>query len=396
LPEAAFIDDAESFAALVEEVAEAPVYGIDTEFHRERTYFAKLALMQVAWPGGVALVDPLAIDVAGFARVLSGPGLAILHAADQDLEVLERACGVVPGQMFDTQIAAGFLGYSSASLVSLVERLLSRRLEKGDQLTDWTRRPLTEAQRRYAAGDVAHLLEMYEVLTERLSARGRLGWAREECALALERSRATHVPEEAWWRLRQARQLRGRERGVAQEVAAWRERKAQELDQPTRFLISDLALASIAHRPPSTRSELEQVRSIESRHLAGGGAAEILAAIERGLSLTGGELRLPPGPVGEAIAKPAVTLASAWVSERARELEIDPAILATRADLVAFLQDPPEGRLQSSWRRALVGEPILRLVAGEAALALNGSALVLEERSRIAFHLTDTDTDIDS
>jgi ribonuclease D len=284
--------------------------------------------------------------------------------------------------MFDTQIAAGFLGISSASLVSLVERLLGRRLEKGDQLTDWTRRPLNESQLRYAAGDVAHLLDLYAELHRRLEEKGRLEWAEAECALALERSRTPVVPEEAWWRLRQARQLRGRDRGVAQEVAAWRERKAQELDQPTRFLISDLALASIAHRPPASRSELGQVRSMEPRHLAGGGADEILAAVARGLTLGNAELHLPPGPSGGDVAKPAVTLVAAWVSERAKELEIDQAILATRADLVAFLQEPPAERLQESWRNALVGEPIRRLVAGDVALALDGAALVLEERSR--------------
>ncbi len=135
------IDEPEALRRLVAELAGAERYGLDTEFHRERTYFPHLALLQVAWPGGIALVDPLAVDVAPLAEVLAGPGLAVLHAADQDLEVLERACGRVPSRLFDTQLAAGFIGFSSPSLSSLVERVLGRRLEKGDQLTDWTRRP---------------------------------------------------------------------------------------------------------------------------------------------------------------------------------------------------------------------------------------------------------------
>ena len=382
MPEPRLVTSDLALVDLVAELADSPQYGIDTEFHRERTYFARLALLQVGWPGGIALIDPLSVEISRFADVLQGPGVAIFHAADQDLEVLERACGCVPKSIFDTQVAAGFLGISSASLVSLVEKMLARRLEKGDQLTDWTRRPLTDSQVRYAAGDVAHLIDLYDDLRNRLEAKGRLSWAEAECALALERSRQPVVPEEAWWRLRQARQLRGRDRGVAQEVAAWRERKAQSVDQPTRFLLSDLALASIAQRPPATRAELDQVRSIESRHLGGGGAEEILGAVGRGLALSNADLHLPPGPQGESVAKPAVTLAAAWVSERAKELQIDQAILATRADLVAFMQDPPVGRLQESWRNELVGEPIRRLVAGDLSLALEGQTLVLEERSR--------------
>ncbi len=368
--------------ALVAELLEAPAYALDTEFHRERTYYPRLALLQVAWGGQVALVDPLVVEVRALAAVLSGPGLAVLHAADQDLEVLDRACGVVPNRLVDTQLCAGFVGFASPSLGTLVERVLGIRLEKGDQLTDWTRRPLTDTQRRYAASDVAHLLELWDALRAQLEAAGRLEWAEQECALLLERPRAAVDPDEAWWRLKHARQLRGRDRGVAQAVAAWRERRAAELDVPTRFIMSDLALGAIAHRPPTTRAELEHVRGVDARQLGGGAADALLAAIEAGRALAPEALRLPPPPTGEAIAKPAVALVSAWTAERARALGIDPGILATRADLVAFLQDPPGGRLQHSWRAAYVGEPIRRLVAGEASLALSGGALVLEERSR--------------
>ncbi|HVC25536.1 MAG TPA: HRDC domain-containing protein [Acidimicrobiales bacterium] len=377
------VEDAAALATLIGELAGEPAYALDTEFHRERTYYPKLALLQVAWSGGIALVDPLAVDVAPFAAILASDALAVLHAADQDLEVLERACGRVPTRLFDTQLAAGFLGMSTPSLSSLVERMLGTRLEKGDQLTDWTRRPLTETQRRYAAGDVLHLLELHELIGARLSALGRVEWAQEECGILLGRSHAPVVPEEAWWRLKHARQLHRRERAIAQSVAAWRERRAQALDQPTRFVLSDLALVSIAHRPPSTRAELEQVRNLDARQLGAGGAADVLAAVAEGLELPAGAIRVPPAHRGEGVARPAVAIATAWLGERARQLEIDPAILATRADLAEFFQDRPGGRLVSSWRNDLVGEPLRRLAAGDAALALDGGdTLVLEERSR--------------
>ncbi|HTW99251.1 MAG TPA: HRDC domain-containing protein [Acidimicrobiales bacterium] len=376
------ISDPTALADLVAELVRADRYGLDTEFHRERSYFPHLALVQVAWPGGIALVDPLAVDVAPLAEVLAGPGLAVLHAADQDLEVLDRACGRVPSRLFDTQLAAGFIGFSSPSLSSLVERLLGQRLEKGDQLTDWTRRPLTPAQLRYAASDVAHLLELHDRIAAELDSTGRSAWAAEECALMLARARSAVLPEEAWWRLKHARQLRGPERGIAQCVAAWRERRAQALDLPVRFILSDLALLSITHRPPRTRSELEQVRSLDIRQLGGAAASELLEAVAAGRSLGSRLLRLPPSQGTSAPVRPAVTLAASWLAERAQALRIDPAILATRADLVAYLQERPEGRLVNTWRHGLIGEPLARLAAGELALAFGADgSLVLEERT---------------
>ncbi len=377
------VADEEALGSVIEELAGEALYGFDTEFHRERTYYPRLALLQICWPGKIALVDPLAVDIAPFAKILGGPALAVVHACDQDLEVLQQACGVLPQRIFDTQLAAGFLGLSAPSLGTLAERLLALHLEKGDQLTDWTRRPLAEAQLAYAAGDVAYLLELYEVITERLNRRGRLGWAEAECALSLERGRSDVVPEEVWWKLRQARQLRGRARGIAQEVAAWRELRAQRIDVPVRSVLPDLALVSIAQRPPKSRHDLEQVRTIDGRHLGGGAAESLLGAIERGASLPPDSLHLPPVAQGEPAARPAAALAAAWVQERARQLDIDPAILATRADVVAYLKEPPSGRLTLSWRNELVGEPLRRLVAGEVAVAFEGASLVLEQRSHL-------------
>jgi ribonuclease D len=379
------VADAAALRSLLDELRGVDAYALDTEFHRERTYFARLALLQVAWPGGIALVDPLAVDVAPFAEVLSSPALAVIHAAEQDLEVLERACGTTPRRLFDTQLAAGFLGMSTPSLAALVEHVLHLRLEKGDQLTDWTRRPLSDEQCQYAAHDVAHLLELQRVIVERLAATGRGAWAEEECAVLLARARLPIVPEEAWWRLRRARQLRGAERGVAQSVAAWRERRAQSLDRPVRFILSDLALAAIAHRPPRDRDDLAHVRNLELHSLGDQVVGELLAVAAEGTKLPPEAIHLPPGPQGDAVGKPAVALALAFAGELARHLDIDPSLLATRADVVGFLQQPAEGRLTTSWRHEIVGEPLIRLVTGKAALALEDGSLVLEERSHHRF-----------
>src|SRR5690242_5373324 len=169
-----WVDDASKLAALVEELADEPRYALDTEFHGERSYWPRLALIQIAWPNGLALVDPLAMDPAPLGEVLSGPGTMVAHAADQDLAILERACGAVPTTLFDTQVAAGFCGLGTPSLAATVEKLLGSRLAKGDRLTDWTRRPLRVEQHAYAAADVEHLLALHDELVRKLTATGRL------------------------------------------------------------------------------------------------------------------------------------------------------------------------------------------------------------------------------
>jgi ribonuclease D len=376
------VEDEASRDELLRQLAKVDEYAIDTEFHRERTYFPHLALVQIGWEGGICLLDPLAVDVAPLASVFDSDAVAVLHAADQDLEVLERACGALPRRIFDTQVSAGFLGYVSPSLVSLAEATLGIRLHKGDQLADWVQRPLSASQLSYAAGDVAHLLEMRRVLTERLSALGRLGWAEEECAVALAKDRSPTVPEQAWWRLPHSRQLRGPARGVAQEVAGWRERRAQRLDVPVRFVLSDLAVTCIAQRPPRDREELRRIRGVDSRHLTGTVPDEVLAAVEKGRALPASAVNSAAGQGLERLNKPMIALASAYVGQRSADLDLDPAVLATRADLMGFFQDVPTGRLTSGWRHELIGASLERLASGEAALAFDGHGeLVLEERS---------------
>lgn len=358
------------------------MYGVDTEFHRERTYFPHLALVQLAWPAGVALVDPLAVDVAALSPLLGGPGLAVAHASEQDLEVLDLACSRVPARLFDTQIAAGFLGLSSPSLASLVDRLLGVRLTKGNRLTDWTRRPLSAGQRSYAASDVAHLLELHRTLVERLDALGRLQWARDECALALGRPHRRPDPDRAWWRLKDARRLHGKERCVAQCVAAWRERSAAAADRPVRFVLPDLALLSICHRPPRSRQDVGSARGMEGRRLAGQALDGLMEALEAARTLDESELQVPPIDSVESDRRPAAALGAAWASQRAAELRLESSLLATRSDVLAFLRGDEGARLATGWRYELLGKDLAHLAGGKALLGVGPTgALVLEERA---------------
>jgi ribonuclease D len=379
-----WVDTQAGFAELLDELAEEPLYGLDTEFHRERTYFPHLALLQLSWASGIALVDPLAVDVAPLARVLAGNRVAVLHASEQDLEVLVRECGAMPSRLFDTQLAAGFLGMSSPSLSNLAERLLGRRILKADRLTDWTQRPLSPGQRAYAAADVAYLLDLRSALVRRLEELGRLEWAEEECELVLRRAGRTAPPEEAWWRLRNARQLRKRARAVAQEVAAWRERLAIETDRPARSILPDLALVSIAERPPASRDELRRVRGMSGRRLKSGTEAGLMKAIEAGMRLAEEEVHMPEASPPAKEHRGTTALGSAWVARRAAELRIDSSLLGTRSDLGDLLRGDPSARMANGWRWRLVGAQVALIASGEASLALDGrdGEVVLEARSR--------------
>ena len=380
----------EGLSSLIDRLEASSEYALDTEFHRERTYWPRLALVQVAWRNPqeddqVALVDPLAVDPEPLARVLSRPAVMVAHAATQDLEVLARACGVLPAKLFDTQVAAGFLGYGSASLASLAERFLRVRLTKGDRLTDWSRRPLKASQISYAASDVAHLLALSDAISAQLEARGRLSWAEEECATLLARPQNSTDPDEAWWKLRDNRHLQGVSRAIAQEVAAWREEKARTLDVQPRMVLADLALLSIAHSPPPTVAALRETRGIDARHLRGNAEEEIMAAVARGRALPSASLRLTQTEPMSKELRPAVTLASAWVSQLSRDEDVDAALLATRTDVVDFLSGKRDARLGQGWRAGLVGAPLRRLASGAASLALDGHGrLLLEERVKVA------------
>ncbi len=376
------IEDTDDLESLCEEIGQEPFYSFDTEFHTERTYFPHLALIQLGWADQTALVDPLAVDPKPLARLFEGPGVAVAHAAEQDLSILAAACGVVPSTVFDTQIAAGFLGLSSPSLARLVEAMLHITLPKGDQLSDWTQRPLSERMITYAAGDVIHLLALRDTITDQLAEVGRLTWALEECQQVLTARTKGVVPEETWWKLGDIRRLSQRSRGVAQELSAWRERRAATLNRPRRTILSDLAMQTIVQRPPKTRQDLEQLRGVDGRHLGQGGAAEILAAVDRGLNLPPEDLRMPPEG-GDAYAPPAaVAVCSGLVRQIADDLHFDQALLATRSDIARLLCDQ-SSRLDVGWRSEIAGDPIRSLMAGDVAVAFRpDGSLVVETRQQ--------------
>jgi len=376
------IDSEAGLAELVDVLLGVDRYAVDTEFHRERTYYPKLALVQIAWEDQLTLVDPLAVDIAPLAKVLASDATAVMHASGQDLEVLERACGTVPTSLFDTQVAAGFVGMRSPSLAALHDQLLGVRLPKGDRLTDWLQRPLEDRQLRYAAGDVEHLLAIHTSLVDRLEGLERLDWAVAECELVRQRNHGAREPDEAWRRIKEARALRGKAQAAARGVASWREAKAQAIDQPPRYVLSDLAVVALAQRVPSGANDFKGVRGLDERQLKDDDRTAVLEAVAESLDRPMPTAESRPNRVPDRDLRPAVALIAAWLGQYASDRKLDPALVGSRADLEALLRGDDEARLASGWRSELVGRQIRRLVDGDGALAFDGAGrLVLEARS---------------
>lgn len=378
------VTDNREFERFVDATMGVEAYAIDTEFHRERSYFPRVALIQINNGSEIVLIDPFEVDSAPLKALLESDSTAVLHAATQDLEVFQHWANATPSKIFDTQLAAGFTGLSTPSLAALHDKVLRISLPKTSRLTDWLARPLTDAQLNYAASDVEHLLELYERLRADLTERGRLEWAEKECEELRNIPRGQRDPDEAWRRIKAVRQLKGASLGAARSLAAWREQRAAELDQPVRFILSDLALVGIAQRRPTTREQLRAVRGVDDRLGRGDLGDTILDLVSSGTKLPppprAGNARKEPRPD----LRPAVALVAAWVAQIARELSIDPALLGTRADIESLVRGDADARLSIGWRAELAGEPIRRLMSGEAAVAFDGDGgLVLEERSGI-------------
>ena len=364
-PEVRWVDSDAALADVVKILLDEPSYGLDTEFLSEHTYWPRLCLVQLSWSHGIALVDPLACDVRALADVLHTPATMVTHAGASDLPILDRAIGARPAGLFDTQLAAGFVGLGSPSLGSLVSVLLGVRLDKSEQLADWSARPMKDSLKHYAAADVQHLLPLTVELQHRLTDLGRERWAATECEVLRSSAPRVSDPDTAWWRVKGASSMRGDKAKVAQSLAAWRERRAQANDTPTRQVLSDFAIVAAANRPPRNTQDLFALRGVN--RVGNGTAKEIIEVVERAREMSSDALRRPPKFDDVPDLDAAVSLLVAWVAELASSERIDRQMLATRDDIKALVHGRPS-RLDDGWRAQLAGDGLHRLLEGKAVI----------------------------
>ena len=370
------ITTTDDLAAFCKPLAATEFIAVDTEFMRERTYWPKLCLAQVAGPDDAAAIDALAegIDLAPLDELMANAKvLKVFHAARQDLEIFYLRMNKVPQPLFDTQIAAMVCGHGeAASYESLATKLAKAKIDKSSRFTDWSRRPLSERQISYALSDVTHLRVVYEKLRRQLEKSGRLSWITEEVAVLNDPATYRADPEQAWRRLK-PRGASPRLLGTLKEVAAWRERTAQRIDIPRQRLLRDEQLLEIASHAPKTTEDLAMTRGLGRGFAEGWQGRELMEAIERARTVPDAELPTRDKPPEQLRAPSAVVdLLRTLLRLKAEQAGVAGRLVASADELDRLAAGKRDIAALKGWRREVFGGDAVDLIEGRLALSLAG------------------------
>ncbi|MDO8964388.1 MAG: ribonuclease D [Coriobacteriia bacterium] len=377
-----YLHDADSLRTFCDSARAYGRVALDTEFMREKTYWAKLCLIQLAVGDECAILDPLEVDdLSPLCELLVDADVVkVLHAGSQDLEIFYRMCGAAAQNIFDTQVAATLAGFpSQVGYARLVQDLFEVAIDKSDTFTDWARRPLTPAQIEYALNDVRYLDGAYLELVSRLERDGRMQWLANDFERMSDPALYEVVPEAQFKRLKRASSLSRRQLGVLLKVAAWREREAMRRDLPRRWIIGDETLVEVARRRPETLGALADIRGLNAKALSEGGKG-LIAAVKEGIAIPEDDLpRFDRKPRSIVDIDGVVELMGALVRVRASEHGIAVPLLATRTDLERLASgEREECVLLEGWRKAIVGDDLVDLVEGRLRLRVGDGKIVVE------------------
>ena len=370
----------DALAAFCEKAADAPYVTVDTEFLRERTYFAQLCLVQLALPGeddsNAVLVDPLEGDLSlePLYDLFRNPSVVkVFHAARQDLEIFHVEGDVVPAPLFDTQIAAMVCGFGDqVGYETLVRKIAKAPLDKSSRFTDWSRRPLSKEQQQYALADVTHLRQIYEHLKRELEKTGRTHWMEEELGALTDSSTYVVEPEEAWKRLK-LRNSSPKLLAIARELAAFRERTAQERNIPRNRVLKDDALMELVSTKPKSVADLSKSRLLLREARKGAIAEGLVAAVKRGLETPQSDWpKLPKGRDRSALNPALADLLRVLLKAKAEQAGVAAKLIASSSDLDDIACGERDGMWAHGWRREVFGEDALRLLDGQIGLAAEG------------------------
>jgi ribonuclease D len=365
-------------------MAKHPFVTIDTEFLRESTYYPLLCVAQMASADEAFVIDALApgIDLSPFYALMADEKvMKVFHAARQDIEIVWHAAKLIPHPIFDTQVAAMVLGYGdSISYDHLVQRITGDTLDKSHRFTDWTRRPLSEPQLRYAISDVTHLRDVYLKLVADLRERGRAEWVEDEMRVLTSPDTYRLEPENAWQRLK-TRVRKPKELAVLIEVAAWREREAQARDVPRSRVLKDEAIADIAVQAPTSAEKLKHLRSLPKGFERSRWGEAIVEAVTRGLARDPKTLPRPARFHAAANGAAAVELLKVLLRMVSENYHVAAKVIATVDDLERIAADDrADVAALTGWRRELFGEKALALKHGRLALAIENGRVTVVER----------------
>ncbi|MEC9019311.1 MAG: ribonuclease D [Nitrospinota bacterium] len=380
-----YITSADQLNDFCSRLHSSEVLAVDTEFVRERTYFHKVGLIQVAGKNECAAIDPILLDdLSPLLEILKDPNKTkVFHAARQDLEILVRLCGQVIPPVFDTQIAAALVGWGSQiSFAKLIQKALGKHIHKNETYTDWCRRPLSQNQIQYAIDDVRYLMPAYESLLEKLKQLNRSNWMKGEVSNWEDSATfALPDPQTRYMKIKSLRSLKPRNMAVLRELAAWRERLAVTRDCLAKSIVRDETLLEIARKMPADIKDLSSIRGFYHKELGKSGKA-IIESVKRGNKVPEDELPTLPESDGYSTTRGIEELLSAFVQIRSEELKIEPSVLADRKRIHSFATHFEQSMnmdghfLLQGWRKECIGKPMLSLLNGEVGLKINPSGQV--------------------
>ncbi|WP_026940603.1 ribonuclease D [Hellea balneolensis] len=368
--------------AFCERAAEKPFMCVDTEFMRESTFYSILCLIQAATEDDEVIIDPLAegLDLSPFNALLMDEAIIkVLHAARQDMEIFYQMCGAVPANIFDTQIAAMALGFGdSTGYGALVKGRLDINLDKGARFTDWSRRPLSEKQLKYAIADVTHLRDLYPDLVAELEEKGRMSWVLEEMAPQMEEKLYTFEPENAWERLK-VRNPKKHYLAALKAAAAWRERQAIEKDIPRRRVLKDDAMYDLAQQKPKDIAALGRLRGIPRGFEKSRSAKDLVESLNAAIANADDYApKLPKVQHMPPNLGPTIEMLKTLLRLRTEYVDIAPRMVANNADIekLAAFGDKADVAALKGWRKEIFGDDALKLLSGKIALRLEGRKVV--------------------
>ena len=364
--------------AFCDSLKDCPYITVDTEFMRERTYYAKLCLIQISGPDRDAVgIDVLAgeeeLDLSPVWELFANPHiLKVFHAARQDLEIIYQLSGKLPAPLFDTQIAAMVCGYGDqVGYEALVNDICKAKADKSSQFTDWSHRPLSQKQITYALNDVIFLKDIYQSLKQRLDKKGRGDWVLEETNDLLSPALYQFSPRDAWQRLK-LRSPKARDLAVLRELAQWREEEAQKKDVPRGRILKDETLLDLTYQKPRTESELGRIRGVTPDMARGKFGKLILAAMERGLAVPDSDC--PAVAVKDPLPQrltPALEMLKMLLRIQASENDVAPRLIADSETLENYVRDPQSAPgLTHGWRSEIFGNEAIAMMQGKTALSL--------------------------
>lgn len=381
------ITTTEGLAAFCEKAASAPYVTVDTEFLRERTYYSKLCLVQLAVPGDAeedaVLVDPLAkgISLAPLYDLFRNEAVVkVFHAARQDLEIFFIEGDVIPKPLFDTQVAAMVAGYGEqVGYETLVRKIAKASLDKSSRFTDWSRRPLTDAQQTYALADVTHLRVIYENLSDALDASGRRPWVEEELGILTDPATYVVVPDEAWKRVK-TRTHSGKFLAIIRELAKFRETYAQTKNIPRSRVMKDDALLELASTKPKSVKDLGRSRLLLRDARKGEIADGILAAVKAGMETTPEDLPVADRSRDKLQVNPALAdLLRVLLKAKSESLGVAQRLIATASELDEIAAGERDVAALRGWRKTAFGEDALKLCEGKLAIRAKGQKVEVFE-----------------